>query len=328
MDLLKINVVNTEDFENEYWDWFKNKMLKNLIIKISNHDTLKDVFFGGVDEFDDWFDRGRSQTVIKWFEAQDDSKFDQIKNYIMCKPQNLSDLKNKIDSMGVSLSAYKVYFENKYINLRNKKGEWFLESLHLKSCPYCNRSYTSKIIKKNGNVYVNFELDHFYNKRDYPVLALCLYNLVPSCHTCNHIKSALSTELIYPYLEEYGEQGGFKYKITPDFIDAIYGKKSSKVEVEFVTSSWKIDNSADTFGIKDIYKLHHDEAKALLEKKVIFSDTKIKDLIDEYLDNMGYSEEEIHRLLYSHYSNPDNHHLSILSKYLSDLYTDLKLKGI
>lgn len=32
------------------------------------------------------------------------------------------------------------------------------------------------------------DLDHFYEKSEYPVLAISFYNLIPVCHYCNHTK--------------------------------------------------------------------------------------------------------------------------------------------
>ena len=32
------------------------------------------------------------------------------------------------------------------------------------------------------------DLDHFFDKKEYPVMAVSFYNLVPVCHSCNHVK--------------------------------------------------------------------------------------------------------------------------------------------
>ena len=62
-------------------------------------------------------------------------------------------------------------------------------------CPYCNRSY----ISSRGEEVSGAQLDHFFPKSAYPIFALCLYNLVPSCGDCNRVKSKSTVELISPF---------------------------------------------------------------------------------------------------------------------------------
>lgn len=64
-----------------------------------------------------------------------------------------------------------------------------LTSLGVKVCPYCQRNYiTSYTLEENKEDKVEkatADLDHFYPKKDYPFLALSLYNFIPSCSICN-----------------------------------------------------------------------------------------------------------------------------------------------
>ncbi|TNF78778.1 hypothetical protein FGE05_28050 [Pseudomonas sp. ICMP22404] len=52
-------------------------------------------------------------------------------------------------------------------------------------CPYCQQSLAVTIYRDHKTSSLRPTLDHFYPKSEYPYLALSLYNLVPSCHTCN-----------------------------------------------------------------------------------------------------------------------------------------------
>lgn len=64
------------------------------------------------------------------------------------------------------------------------------EELKLHTCHYCDMAYintydyvdTEDGRRKKAS---HFDLDHVLEKADYPILALSLYNLVPSCPTCN-----------------------------------------------------------------------------------------------------------------------------------------------
>ena len=77
----------------------------------------------------------------------------------------------------------------------------FIEKVNLKVCPYCNRNYIFNF-RKNNKQEATAQLDHFIDKGKYPYLALCLYNLVPSCGTCNQRKSSkdvLEEPIYNPY---------------------------------------------------------------------------------------------------------------------------------
>ena len=65
----------------------------------------------------------------------------------------------------------------------------FVKDLDIKVCPYCNRNYILNFNKK-GKANATAQLDHFFDKKDYPYLSVSIYNLVPSCGTCNLRKSS------------------------------------------------------------------------------------------------------------------------------------------
>ena len=56
-----------------------------------------------------------------------------------------------------------------------------VNNLNLSTCVYCNRQYITPV----KDVKLRPALDHFYPKSVYPILALCFFNLIPSCDICN-----------------------------------------------------------------------------------------------------------------------------------------------
>ncbi len=93
-------------------------------------------------------------------------------------------------------------FEKEYKNWGNRKVEYsaykFVETIDLKTCPYCNRNYTFIVDEESGKL--RPEIDHFYPKSIYPFLSMSFYNLIPSCPICNHTKSSkIKENLINPY---------------------------------------------------------------------------------------------------------------------------------
>lgn len=55
----------------------------------------------------------------------------------------------------------------------------FVEELQITVCPYCNRNFVNSTYKR-----IMCDLDHFYDKETYPILAVSFHNLVPVCHAC------------------------------------------------------------------------------------------------------------------------------------------------
>ncbi|MDT3430720.1 hypothetical protein ROV94_07540 [Stenotrophomonas maltophilia] len=51
-------------------------------------------------------------------------------------------------------------------------------------CPYCHQSFAHTLVP-DGHGSFRPTLDHYYPKALYPYLALSVFNLVPSCYTCN-----------------------------------------------------------------------------------------------------------------------------------------------
>ena len=59
-------------------------------------------------------------------------------------------------------------------------GRRFIESLHVKVCPYCNARSLNL-----SRAFDRTDIDHYFPHAYYPCLGISLYNLVPSCTDCN-----------------------------------------------------------------------------------------------------------------------------------------------
>ena len=99
-----------------------------------------------------------------------------------------------------------------------------LKKIKVTVCPYCNRQYIFTLSKGKARP----QLDHYYPKSKYPYLALSLYNLIPSCSTCNMAKSSLDTmetPILYPYEEEMGDDIKFEIRKKKDcnFVRVLQG---------------------------------------------------------------------------------------------------------
>ncbi|ELB2166853.1 hypothetical protein QNZ92_003473 [Vibrio parahaemolyticus] len=75
-------------------------------------------------------------------------------------------------------------------NMNSWNAYQLCKSVAPRICPYCNRNYTPVIYSPDTN-FCRPELDHFIPKSLYPMFAVSFYNLIPSCHSCNHNKQDL-----------------------------------------------------------------------------------------------------------------------------------------
>jgi len=126
------------------------------------------------------------------------------------------------------------------------------------------------IIKKN-----HFTLDHFLPKAECPLLALSLYNFVPSCYSCNS-KFKKEKKLLETYLsptsEDFAVGKEIKFKIY--YKDKI-AKTDLILKMEYPN---KIKNYVSTFKLKGRYKFHQNEALTLIDKQEKYSETRIEEI--------------------------------------------------
>ncbi|MBS6239520.1 hypothetical protein AAH082_04430 [Phocaeicola vulgatus] len=78
--------------------------------------------------------------------------------------------------------TYDIFVTRLYESELNKTE--FVKKLDLKICPYCGINFIP--VLRKGNYNIKPEIDHFFPKSDFPILAFSFYNLIPCCHDCNH----------------------------------------------------------------------------------------------------------------------------------------------
>ena len=88
---------------------------------------------------------------------------------------------------------YKSRFSNGSNNYVDKEGAYnayaLIDAMGITVCPYCEHEYLD-VVEIDGKTKRTLEFDHFYPKGhgEYPGLAMCFYNLIPSCKPCNQLK--------------------------------------------------------------------------------------------------------------------------------------------
>lgn len=120
-----------------------------------------------------------------------------IRTYISEMEQTFSDLvddrRAKDRNPRATVSSLYLCIEkafSKYgFDSRHFPKDEIQDDLDLTACPYCNRNFIKhiKVTNRRGMEVAGpkGQLDHFFPRALYPYWAICKYNLVPSCPTCN-----------------------------------------------------------------------------------------------------------------------------------------------
>lgn len=170
---------------------------------------------------------------------------------------------------------------NKIISERNKG--------RIKKIPQLNIS--SKLKNRISsfdfkNTHNHFTLDHVLPKSKYPYLSLSLYNLIPSCYSCNSkfkkdIDFSITDNLKYiiPSSNEFSLSDDFLFKIfySKDFHKINF--KSDFVLQQIILKNEKlIKEYLRMFKINGRFVFHKDKVLELIKLKVNYTDSKIKEI--------------------------------------------------
>lgn len=209
-------------------------------------------------------------------------------------------------------------------------------------CPYCNRNYINTVKDNKNKAIIRAQLDHFFCKSSYPLLALSIYNLIPSCYNCNsNLKGQTKFSLdkhLNPYIENY-DSAKFRFYInhSDDKFDSsvlcgIDIDKKHQFEVKLTTkeindkkTEEKILNNNSIFKIDDIYSTHQDIVSELITKRYLWDDNYLKNLSSQF-GQFGLDDDEVYRLFIGNYKNEKDHSRRPLSKLTKDIFDQLGMK--
>lgn len=225
----------------------------------------------------------------------------------------------------------------RYSDLRDRE---YLEYFHKKghrSCFYCNAQFSMSMgvefckgRKRKGEIkgyHANFELDHYKPKSKYPFLATSFYNLIPSCSSCNKMKSKLDLPICM--YTEGDEHDLFTFYITPKSQQEYWRTKNIKdIVICFIPNSTfapeELEKYESMFKLKALYAEHRDIVEELLHKKSAYSNS-YKYSLRKDITNLFPDEALINRLLIGTYTKPDEILKRPLSKLTQDIARQLKL---
>lgn len=310
--MIKINV-SSKTIEN-----FKTQVLSNFF-----HKNGKQKPFKKDEKNNKW------QTNLDDFNNLIKRKF---KNYsyeinleklITLSYDELCDLKDYIDK-NKSITELKTVKEKDYfytLYKRLKKAE-YVKELDVSVCPYCNRNYILNF-KKTNSLETTAQLDHFFDKKTYPYFAVSIYNLVPSCQTCNQRKSTKPNDIYHPFVSSFNDDVKFQLKI--DDSKFYYNKSSLHIESKVIRNKDKIESHINIFNIENLYNEHKDIVLELIQKAEIYNDSYIDELFNRYEGTLFKNREDLMRLITCGYVTDEELHKRPLSKLIKDISEELDL---
>lgn len=201
--------------------------------------------------------------------------------------------------------TYKFYDKIPKYELINKIG--------INVCPYCNREFINNRINNTSA-----QIDHFFPRSKYPIFAISLFNLVPSCYTCNHIKREKIID-VSPYEKNLKSNTYYKFDYLIRGIDYINNKEDIEVIIKETKGT---KNNNKVLKLNDAYIIHNDLVQEIIKKKIVYSDGKIDEILKDF-KHLFNSKDEIERMLYGNYTKEEEFSKRPLSKLNNDIISSV-----
>lgn len=245
-----------------------------------------------------------------------------LEKLITLNYSELCDLKDFIDKNKSFVELNKTqkdYFYTLYQRL--KKAE-YIKDLDITVCPYCNRNYIFNFEKSNS-LNATAQLDHFFDKSSYPFFSVSIFNLIPSCGTCNQRKSKKQDVIYHPFIESLKDDVQFRLKIKNSKF--YYDKNSLEIENKIIDNEAKVKSHIKTFNIQNLYNEHKDIVLELIQKAQIYNESYVDELFQKYEGTLFKNREDVLRHITGGYVEDGDINKRPLSKLIKDISEELEL---
>lgn len=217
--------------------------------------------------------------------------------------------KNNNKGRYVNESIYNVLYK-KYDSLDKK---WLINQLGITVCPYCNRDFIN-----NRKTSMAGQLDHFYPRSKYPIFALSLYNLIPSCSACNNIKRQNEID-VSPYDISFDFDSEIRFSYIPLSAEYLNDPTQLKVDIQYIN---KFKKNIKNMQIDSAYEIHSDYVQELIKKAKIYTKIFREELLENY-SGLISTEEELNRIVFGNYINKNDEEKRPLAKLTHDILEEL-----
>lgn len=308
------SIYDQTDLENWYLSKIQDEIKKNLneIDTTSKNDEEKRLLSFIINHIDKLilYSPQKLEKIVKITDAY--CKYCKDKDILLYQDSNGKYQKTDFNKEIFKAFHYDYYRKNILVELAQK--------LNVKSCPYCNMNYTLFAEKGNGNV-AKFQYDHFFEKKTYPFLSMSLYNLIPSCGSCNQGKSTNTLSLKFnPYASNINKLFHFTIK---DPLPLFFGKRIKDIITLNLTPNAAIVTQDElnvfdnTFNIRAIYSRHKDIVQEVFDKAYLetyYGDSSFFNFLDD-----RFKKEYLYRLIYGVYMDENEIEKRPMSKFVQDI---------
>lgn len=324
MPMMKLDLPS-QDVRNDY----KDKFLMGLVKRVQKGKLSK---------------KAKKVLLPDW--DTDSPNTSILEDLLILEPEPLKNLNDRLMdkiTKGCIFKKRKIKQLNKIFDYEgvfafNKSHSyWLATKIGRNTCTYCNRQYTFTVVKKdeklkskkvwgkNDNCRITRPaFDHWFAHKDYPLMSISLFNLIPSCSICNSSAkgmTAFSLEThIHPYVHEDGHP---KLKFEASQTTEVQPKWTVKI---CTASDSKEERTVNDFGMADIYACHGElEVKDLMDFKEKYTEGYLKDLFVKVLnDSKGaLTQKDVYRMLFGTEMDEDNYLDRPLSQMKHDLLKDM-----
>lgn len=128
--------------------------------------------------------------IINFLEKVLSNNCKLLDEILVCEPYDLFSFSTKILKEYKINGVYSKYilslaFDYSNIDVSDSIKFFFRKNNFVNFCPYCNINEILYIETQGGKAAAGHQLDHFFDKASYPLLACSFFNLVPSDSICN-----------------------------------------------------------------------------------------------------------------------------------------------
>ncbi|MCV6606594.1 MAG: HNH endonuclease [Campylobacterales bacterium] len=215
---------------------------------------------------------------------------------------------------------------NYYKTFLDRWNYQIVKELNINTCCYCNRE-SVLVFNKDKKEMTTAEMDHFYPRSLYPFLSISIFNLIPSCKTCNSkLKGDLDTgdmnkSIIYPYEDSFNDKAKFKLNIEKS---NFYEKENGfNLQLEILNNNKKAKRTKDLFKLEELYQNHKDIVLELIQKEYIYNDSYTDEIFKNYEGTLFKNKEDLQRLITCGYVEDKDLHKRPLSKLIKDISKEL-----
>lgn len=228
----------------------------------------------------------------------------------------IAEIANVYNSRQIKMpKKYKKFIIDTLYKQRFPRKE-FAEELQVTVCPYCNRNFVNSTYKRTM-----CDLDHFYDKETYPILAVSFHNLVPVCHACNHAKA--SNAISYsPHNTKFNTDDLLSFDFYIGGIDYWVDNKQIGIEID---CSRELESNVQELKLREVYQIHSDIVQECIKKAIMFNPYYMTDLFNTY-NGLFESEEELYRIVFGNYMEESSYGKRPLSKLTKDILSKLLIE--